>query len=133
MKVKLYYDENTGFLCGRAPKCISITPTTPYILVDEKEVDKTYACQTGTFWGVKDGKLQLLDDKNSEEYISLQKANHIAELHAYLSDTDYVISKLQESKLTDTDKEYQKMLDSYKDVLKKRKETRNELNLLEQK
>ena len=58
------------------------------------------------------------------------EANEIATLKRYLSDTDYVISKLNELKLED-EAEYEAEKIKYADILKKRKEARVKINELQ--
>lgn len=128
---KLYYDAKTGFLCDRYPKDIPHTESSPFVEVEDEEAEKTLSCQGGTFWGVRDGKLQLLDDKDDTEYVAMLKRNHLADLHAYLDGTDYVVVKMAEAKLTGTEDEYQALLSKYLDTLKKREECRKEIDSLE--
>lgn len=61
---------------------------------------------------------------------AMKKWGEINELEAYLNDTDYVISKLNELKLDD-DGEYEKARAEYAEVLAKRKEARKRINELE--
>lgn len=69
-----------------------------------------------------------------EDYLSRKKQwdnqNEILELKRYLSDTDYVISKLNELKLED-EEEYEAAKAEYSETLKKRKEARARINELE--
>lgn len=124
---KIYYDKKTGFLCGRFPKDLPIDESC-FIEVDKEDAEKTYSCQAGTFWGVKDGILQLLPNED-EEYLEMRRRNEMAELEGYLSETDYVISKLNELKLED-DESYESERERYSEVLLKRKEARARLNEL---
>lgn len=66
--------------------------------------------------------------KDEEERIS--KLTEIFELKKYLTDTDYVISKLNELKLED-EEEYEAAKAEYSETLKKRKEARARINELE--
>ena len=75
----------------------------------------------------------IIDDEkviNTEGYKAEVKANEIATLKRYLSDTDYVISKLNELKLED-EAEYEAEKIKYADILKKRKEARVKINELQ--
>ncbi len=130
---RIYYDKKTGFVCGRYPKDLPIDEGTPYIEATEEEVDKTYSCPFGQAWAVKNGSLALVEDTDvtsSDEYKKFIKGNEIASLKAYLSETDYVISKLNELKLEDEDG-YEEAKTQYSDVLRKRKEARARINELE--
>lgn len=62
---------------------------------------------------------------------SMKKWNEINTLKSYLSDTDYIISKLNELKLEDDEEEYEKTKSEYAEVLAKRKEARKRINELE--
>lgn len=57
--------------------------------------------------------------------------DEIRSLKSYLSETDYVISKLNELKLEDDEEEYEKTKSEYAEVLAKRKEARKRINELE--
>ena len=59
-----------------------------------------------------------------------EKESTIIELKQYLTDTDYVITKLNELKLEDED-EYETEKAKYADILAKRKECRSKINELE--
>jgi sulfur relay (sulfurtransferase) DsrF/TusC family protein len=128
--IKLYYDENTGFLCDRYPKNIAVSESTPFLEVSDEEAECTYYCEAGVFWGVKDNKLQLLPDE-TPEYIKMKKHNEICESQQYLSDTDYVITKLNELRLEDDD-EYEEAKAKYANVLTERKAARKRINDIEE-
>lgn len=132
-KVKIYYSKETGYLCNRYPKDIEIKKDTPFIEVDEEEADKTYCVEYGKFWAVKDGKLCIVDDLeviNSQEYKDILKENEIDSLKQYLSETDYVITKLNEAKIEDEEL-FNQLKIEYSDILMKRKEARTRINELE--
>lgn len=129
-KVKIYYDKSTGYLCGRYPKDLPIGESTPFIEVAEEEASETYVCEYGKVWAVKNGSLQKVEDAEttaSDEYKAYARENEISSLKNYLTETDYVISKLNELKLEDED-EYETEKAKYSDVLKKRKEARARIN-----
>lgn len=132
-KIKIYYDKETGYLCNRYPKDIEVKKDTPFIEVSEEEANKTYAVEYGKFWAVKDGVLQKVDDLeviNTDEYKSLMKNGEIASLKTYLSETDYVITKLNEAKIEDEEL-FNSLKTEYSDILAKRKEARARINELE--
>lgn len=129
---KIYYDKETGYLCNRYPKDIKKTDTSPFIEVDDKDYEETFACPYGLFWAVKDGALKLVDDvetQATEEYKTMVLNNEITELQQYLADTDYIITKLNEAKLED-DAEFEVMKAQYSEQLSKRKEARSKINEL---
>ena len=132
-KIKIYYDKETGYLCNRYPKDIEVKKDTPFIEIDEEEANKTYSVQYGKFWAVKNGELCIVDDLeviNSDEYKNMLKEQEIIFLKQYLSDTDYVITKLNEAKIED-EKLFNSLKTEYSDILVKRKEARARINELE--
>lgn len=129
---KIYYNRD-GFVCGRYPHNYPIDDENRFIEAEKEDVDKTMSCQVGYIWAVINGGLELILDPDEEETakrLSIEKSNKLATLKAYLSDTDYVIAKLNELKLEDDD-EYESAKKEYADVLAKRKEARKRINELE--
>lgn len=132
-KTKVYYQKSTGFICYRYPYHYELENENDFIEMSTEEAEPTYQCPYGKIWAIKDGKPVLIDDEqviNTEEYKAEVKTNEIATLKQYLSDTDYVISKLNELKLED-EAEYEAEKAKYSDVLNKRKEARVRINELE--
>lgn len=75
----------------------------------------------------------FLKNPSSEYLERLQKYKNLVELASlkqYLTDTDYVIIKLQEAQLED-EEEYETLKVQYADILTKRKETRVKIRELE--
>ena len=62
--------------------------------------------------------------------LNIEKSNQLAELKAYLSDTDYIVAKLNELKLEDDDG-YESARQEYAEILTRRKEARKRINKLE--
>lgn len=134
-KIKIYYDKETGYLCNRYPKDIEVKKDTPFIEIDEEEANKTYSVPYGKFWAVKNGELCIVDDLeviNSDEYKNMLKEQEIIFLKQYLSDTDYVITKLNEAKIEDEEL-FNSLKTEYSNILAKRKEARVKINELENK
>ena len=132
-KIKVYYQKSTGFICHRYPHDYEPENENDFIEISAEEAEPTYQCVYGKIWVVKDGKPVLIDDEkiiNTEEYKTKVRANEIATLKKYLSDTDYVVAKLNEHKLED-EAEYEAEKAKYADILKKRKEARMKINELE--
>lgn len=132
-KIKIYYDKETGYLCNRYPKDIEVKKDTPFIEIDEEEANKTYSVQYGKFWAVKNGELCIVDDVeviNSQEYKNMLKENEIDSLKQYLTETDYVITKLNEAKIEDEEL-FNSLKTEYSDILAKRKEARAKINELQ--
>ena len=133
-KTKIYFQKSTGFICHRYPYDYEPENEDDFIEISGEEAEPTYQCPYGKIWAIKDSKPVLIEDKkviNTEEYKAEIKANEIATLKQYLSDTDYVISKLNELKLED-EAEYEAEKAKYADILKKRKEARTKINNLQE-
>ena len=131
---KIYYDKETGYLCNRYPKDIDKTDTSLFIEVEDKDYEETFVHPYGLFWAVRDGALKLVDDvetQATEEYKTMVRNNEITELQQYLTDTDYIIIKLNEAKLED-DAEFETMKAQYSEQLTKRKKARSKINELQQ-
>lgn len=131
---KIYYDKETGYLCNRYPKDIEKTDTSLFIEVEDKDYEETFVHPYGLFWAVRDGALKLVDDvetQATEEYKTMVRSNEITELQQYLTDTDYIIIKLNEAKLED-DAEFETMKAQYSEQLTKRKKARSKINELQQ-
>lgn len=131
-KTRVYFQISTGFICHRYPYDYEPENENDFIEMSAEEAEPTYQCPYGKIWAIKDGKPVLIDDEqviNTEEYKAEVKANEIASLKQYLSDTDYVVAKLNELRLDD-EEEYEAEKAKYSDVLKKRKEARARINEL---
>ena len=135
MKKKFYYDENT--------EVIEITPfydeekekNLPYIELTYEEWERELAtCSYGFKKAYRDGKIIEVADEEvqaSEEYQKNIKEIEVSELKNYLSETDYIITKLNEAKIED-DALFEELKTKYADVITKRKEARERINTLEQ-
>lgn len=132
--MKLYYNKENGYLCNRYPHDYESKEDSPYIEIDDEEqINKTYSCPYGQVWAVVDDKLQLIDDtilQSDDKYKEFKKTVELLDLKQYLTDTDYVITKLQEAQLED-EEEYETLKVQYADILTKRKETRVKIRELE--
>ena len=131
--MKVYYDKETGYLCERYPKDIEVKEDTPFIELPEEEVEETYIVEYGKFWAIKDNKLVKVDDielQSTEEYKQEIKNNEIADLKRYLDNTDYVIAKLNETKIEDEEL-FEELKVKYAEILTKRKQARARINELE--
>lgn len=135
MKKKFYYDENTGV--------IEITPfydeqeekNLPYIELTYEEWEKDLStCSYGFKKAYRDGKIIEVADEEvqaSEEYQKNIKEIEVSELKNYLSETDYIITKLNEAKIED-DALFEELKIKYADAIAKRKEARERIKALEQ-
>ena len=134
MKKKFYYDENTGV--------IEITPfydeeeekNLPYIELSFEEWERDLStCSYGFKKAYRDGKIiEVVDEEvqASEEYQKNIKEIEVSELKNYLTETDYIIAKLNEAKIED-DALFEELKIKYADELQKRKETRERIKELE--
>lgn len=132
-KAKIYYQKSTGFICHRYPYDCEPESEDDFIEMSEEDAEPTYQCPYGKIWVVRNGKAMMVDDERvmaTDEYKAQLKADEISSLKNYLTETDYVISKLNELKLED-EEEYETEKANYSDVLKKRKEARARINELE--
>ena len=80
----------------------------------------------------KGGEIIEVEDeniRNSEEYKEIQKLIEIQCCKDYLASTDYVISKLNESKI-ESEEGYQNLKEKYQETLVKREEARKRINEL---
>ncbi len=134
MKKKFYYDENTGV--------IEITPfydeqeekKQPFIELSFEEWERDLStCSYGFKKAYRDGKIiEVADEEvqSSKEYQENMKNAEVSELKNYLSETDYIITKLNEAKIED-DALFEELKIKYADELQKRKEARERINELE--
>lgn len=135
--MRFYYDESTKRVinhCYFDEDKESEGKGLPSFELSEGEWDETLSViPYAKAYFYKDGSLSLEDDPDvvgTDGYRAKIKGDEIASLKRYLSDTDYVISKLNELKLEDED-EYETAKEEYADVLRKRKEARARINELE--
>lgn len=128
--MKLFYKQDSGYLCSRYPYDLVAEDSDPYIEVDEATYDQTFACEVGKSWAVRDNKLQIVDHLETQSTVEYKKIilnNKILDASDYLSDTDYIIMKLQEAQLEDED-EFQQLKIKYASELAARKEARKNIN-----
>ena len=135
-KRKFYYDANT--------KRIEVRPfyddyedqDKPYIeLTCEEWQEKLSTCAYGYMKAYINNEVVEIEDPeivNTIEYQNMLKEQEIDEIKKYLSDTDYVITKLNEAKIEDEEL-FNLLKTEYSDILTKRKEARVRINELENK
>lgn len=133
-KRKFYYDANT--------KRIEVRPfyddyeeqDKPYIeLTSEEWQEKLSTCCYGYMKAYINNEIVEIEDPevvNTIEYQNMLKEQEIDELKKYLSDTDYVITKLNEAKIEDEEL-FNSLKIEYNEILTKRKEARVRINELE--
>lgn len=126
--MKIYYNEK-GWVLDRYPYGEFHSKKSPFIEVDEVTYERTLSTDEGCRWRVTDGKLaeEVYDQSIIDE---IARINELLSLKEYLSDTDYVVSKLNEAKLESED-EFETLKAKYADVLERRKTARSRINELE--
>lgn len=135
-KKKFYYNPTTYEIERRAFYDEVEDKDLPFIeLTFEEWEEKLSSLSYGYKKVYLNGEIQeVLDEKviNTIEYKNIQKEWEIKKLKRYLSDTDYVITKLNEAKIEDEDL-FNSLKTKYSDILAKRKEARARINELENK
>lgn len=135
-KKKFYYNPTTYEIERRAFYDEVEDKELPFIeLTFEEWEEKLSSLSYGYKKVYLNGEIQeVLDEKviNTIEYKNIQKEWEIKKLKRYLSDTDYVITKLNEAKIEDEDL-FNSLKNEYSDILAKRKEARIRINELENK
>ena len=135
-KKKFYYNPTTYEIERRAFYDEVEDKDLPFIeLTFEEWEEKLSSLSYGYKKIYLNGEIQeVLDEKviNTIEYKNIQKEREIKKLKRYLSDTDYVITKLNEAKIED-DELFNSLKTEYSNILTKRKEARVRINELENK
>lgn len=135
-KKKFYYNPTTYEIERRAFYDEVEDKDLPFIeLTFEEWEEKLSSLSYGYKKVYLNGEIQeVLDEKviNTIEYKNIQKEWEIKKLKRYLSDTDYIITKLNEAKIEDEEL-FNSLKTEYSDILTKRKEARARINELENK
>lgn len=135
-KKKFYYNPTTYEIERRAFYDEVEDKDLPFIeLTFEEWEEKLSSLSYGYKKVYLNGEIQeVLDENviNTIEYKNIQKEWEIKKLKRYLSDTDYVITKLNEAKIEDENL-FNSLKTEYSDILTKRKEARVRINELENK
>ena len=135
-KKKFYYNPTTYEIERRAFYDEVEDKDLPFIeLTFEEWEEKLSPLSYGYKKVYLNGEIQeVLDEKviNTIEYKNIQKEWEIKKLKRYLSNTDYVITKLNEAKIEDEEL-FNSLKTEYSDILTKRKEARARINELENK
>lgn len=130
---KLYYDKDTGFVSERYPHNYKKDESV-FVEVEDDLYNKTFSVDTGYIWKVENGVPVIVEDTDENEKRELKRINLnnlLCDYEQYLSDTDYIITKLNEARLED-DAEFETMKAQYSEQLSKRKEARSKINELQQ-
>ena len=135
-KKKFYYNPTTYEIERRAFYDEVEDKDLPFIeLTFEEWEEKLSSLSYGYKKIYLNGEIQeVLDENivNTIEYKNIQKEWEIKKLKRYLSDTDYIITKLNEAKIED-ENIFNSLKTEYSDILTKRKEARVRINELENK
>ena len=135
-KKKFYYNPTTYEIERRAFYDEVEDKDLPFIeLTFEEWEEKLSSLSYGYKKVYLNGEIQeVLDENviNTIEYKNIQKEWEIKKLKRYLSDTDYIITKLNEAKIEDEEL-FNSLKTEYSDILAKRKEARVRINELENK
>ena len=135
-KKKFYYNPTTYEIERRAFYDEVEDKDLPFIeLTFEEWEEKLSSLSYGYKKIYLNGEIQeVLDENivNTIEYKNIQKEWEIKKLKRYLSDTDYIITKLNEAKIED-ENIFNSLKTEYSDILTKRKEARARINELENK
>lgn len=133
-KKKFYYNPTTYEIERRAFYDEVEDKDLPFIeLTFEEWEEKLSSLSYGYKKVYLNGEIkEVLDENviNTIEYKNIQKEWEIKKLKRYLSDTDYVITKLNEAKIEDENL-FNSLKTEYSDILTKRKEARVRINELE--
>ena len=103
-------------------------------LTFEESEEKLSSCKYGYKKCYINDEIVEVEDKElqaSEEYQKIIKETEVTDLKNYLSETDYIITKLNEAKIED-DSLFEELKTKYADVITKRKEARERIKALEQ-
>lgn len=130
-KRKFYYNQEDGTIEVRPFYDEVQEQNKPYIEITFEEWrEKLAGCTYGYKKAYINNEIVEVEDEavmNSDEYKAMMKAYEIKKLKRYLTETDYVVTKLNELKLVDPEN-YEIELTKYQDILNKRKEARIKIN-----
>ena len=133
-KKKFYYNPTTYEIERRAFYDEVEDKDLPFIeLTFEEWEEKLSSLSYGYKKVYLNGEIrEVLDEKviNTIEYKNTQKEWETKKLKRYLTDTDYIITKLNEAKIEDEEL-FNSLKIEYNEVLTKRKEARIRINELE--
>ena len=132
---KIYYNEK-GWVCERYPYDIPIEDENRFIEVPDEKYYKTLSTQDYYAWRVVNGKLvnEEYDALTAEQVQEKSKSlilSEIEEHKQYLSDTDYVVTKLTEAQAIGDDEWLVDLRAEYATVLDERKRRREIINQLQ--
>ena len=134
--MKIFYNKQ-GWVCERYPNRIPIENENMFIEVDEETYNKTFSTRRWHAWRVVGNQLvnEEYTELTVEQKIEKQKYlinREIYEKKGYLSQTDYVITKINEAQAYGDEEEVTDLKTQYAEILSERKECRTRINELEE-
>lgn len=132
---KIYYQKSTKKVCYRFPNNLEPESENDYIEVEDDIANKTYQCPLGKIWIVEDNKPVLVDDEDlikTDEYKKYSLDLEKNQLKTYLTDTDYIISKISEAVAEGDEELANELRTQYKEDLSKRKTSRARVKEIEE-
>lgn len=132
---KVYYQKSTKRICYRFPSDLEPESENDYIEVDNDIYAKTLICDYGKIWIVENNKPVLVDDEDlikTDEYKKYSLDLEKNQLKTYLTDTDYIISKISEAVAEGDEELANELRTQYKEDLSKRKTSRNRIKEIEE-
>lgn len=130
---KIYYNNNSKIICERYPSNVLIDDNCSCIEVEDDVFEKTLIVPCGKVWKVIDSVPVCADDErmmNSKEYKIEVRQNELFALKKFLSDTDYIITKIQEAQI-ESDENAIQLKEKYSKELSQRILFRKRINELE--
>lgn len=133
---KIYYNNN-GWVCERHPFYYPESEATGNLDVSEEVYSDTLITSEWYAWRVVNDKLvnEEYTELTVEQKIEKQKYlinREIYEKKGYLTQTDYVITKINEAQAYGDEEEVAALKTQYAEILSERKECRTRINELEE-
>lgn len=130
---KYYYDKATYIIENNCYHEEQEIKDMPFIELTFDEWCKKMSCGKSNYvFAYINGEIVEIPNPTKTNDIKREKMQkEINTLKMYLNETDYVITKLNESKIEDTEQVFNDLKLKYSDTLTKRKNARNRINELE--
>lgn len=132
---KIYYQKSTKKICYRFPNDLEPENENDYIEADDDTYAETLMCDYGKIWIVEDNKPVLVDDEDlikTDEYKKYSLDLEKNQLKRYLTDTDYIVSKISEAVAEGDEELANELRLQYKKDLSKRKTSRTRIKEIEE-
>lgn len=130
---KIYYKTTNGYLCDRYPLDISHEgdDIAELEVEDEELYNSTFACDYGNTWAVIDGELKEIacpEIQETDEFQHYLKENQYVQAKSFLTNTDFVIAKINEATIEGDGTEVNTLKEKYNDIISQRKLARQYIN-----